>query len=230
MAAMLMLREVGRQVRYASQILRRKVPAIELPPRPHLSETAMRHLEKSLASSSTLVEYGAGGSTLWFNALGARTISVDTSYSWCRAVAAALNVQQGENGSAVLFAYVGAVSSWGYPTLRQPPQLLQPLWANYIKRPWTELHRKGNKPTHVFVDGRLRVASLAYSAAQSLRINAQPKFFLDDFCSRSEEYSKVLSIFEIAEVADPTVELRLKQDTTVEDALRLYRNSVHDLR
>ena len=147
-------------------------------------EVSMPDLEKktlkSLINSSThILEYGSGGSTVYASHLKKTVTTVETDKRFLDDLLLFLN----DNSIASFYVNVGSTIEWGHP--KKLPKKFSGI-DKYATPPWTYK----NNYDLVIVDGRFRVLSFMISWN-----NAKPGtvFFWDDFADRSY-YQEVLGI------------------------------------
>lgn len=210
------------QLRYFQRVVLSKPNFVEISNAPHLSDAARKQMESSLSKGSCLIEYGAGSSTLWFAGLGLSTVSVESSFDWASSVRRGLEkFEKDDQFNEVAFQNVGAVGEWGTPILRRPAFLMRFMAKNYAQKPWNYIRQKNANPTHVLIDGRFRIACLAYTALVCKERNLDPIIWLDDYFEREDAYASALKICHLTGEYSPTAELKLKQDLS-EDTLKLF--------
>lgn len=116
-----------------------------------------------LSASTSVIEYGVGGSTLM--ALRQRSItklvSIESDRSW---VAQMLEVPAVANAisrgiAEIVHVDIGAVGAWGKPIGQEKIDE----WFKYPVAPWEHI----DCPDLVFVDGRFRVACIMEAAMRS---------------------------------------------------------------
>jgi hypothetical protein len=151
----------------------------------HLADVpiAMQQEEQQLYRAAVrgrrcVVEFGAGGSTIFALQHGARRIySVESDPRWIQRISELPNVQVAisANRLQMIWADIGPTGNWGMPT--DPAS--SPKWKNYWGIPWEGID--SSDVDLVLIDGRFRVASLANAL---LRTGPETVFVVHDFANR----------------------------------------------
>jgi len=122
---------------------------------PAMSEAEIACYSELLNQASSLIEFGAGGSTLLATARNVRTVSIESDLTWIeklRCVPAAVDSER--NGLlSLIHADIGEVGPWGHPI----DAAVRHKWPSYSMAPWLLCQRPGL----VLIDGRFRVACIA---------------------------------------------------------------------
>lgn len=164
---------------------------------PHMSASEIALFEAQLAGKASLLEFGAGGSTVTAAQHVSRIVSVDSDPAWLAKVAA--DPALAGRDFTPFHADIGPVGEWGYPLdearLRDWPRYHAAIWRSMT-----------GSPDAVLIDGRFRVACLL----QSL-IHCKPDCVLlfHDFTNRPH-YHAVLGHAEIVAQVDTLAVLRAR--------------------
>lgn len=173
---------------------------------PVMSADEISLLEK-YTPSGQILEFGAGGSTVFFAHRGVQNIvTVESDAEWIKKLLLgnALLRQWAKSGRwQALHAHIGATGEWGVPLARRPSVA----WLNYHQSVWSAVNP--SQLDFVFIDGRFRVACalqvLLRTAGRNLPV------MIHDFSPRTH-YHVLLHFFEIIDAADTAVVLLRKDN------------------
>jgi tetratricopeptide (TPR) repeat protein len=143
------------------------------PIQPAMTASERKLYEKYLQSAPSILEFGAGGSTVLAGKLGVKNIvSVESDASWLERISyreELKNVQY-----LPFYVDIGVTGEWGYPTeLTSAPR-----WPNYYNSVWAKIDQS---PNLVLVDGRFRVACVLSTL---LHLDSQSVIVIHDFWDR----------------------------------------------
>ncbi len=180
-----------------------------------------------LDCSRSVVEYGAGSSTMFFASRSSLVVSVDSCESYVSAVRAETARRKISN-SHVIFADIGPTREWGWPIDHYPTARNLEKWKLYMKAPWKNMD--DSCVGLVVIDGRFRVACAAYAIARLLeRGESDANIFLDDYVGRENYYDSLREIADL--VATPGRGMLVKpRDVSVEKADAFAERAVLDIR
>ena len=173
---------------------------------PAMSDAEVLLLEKYTPSGQVL-EFGAGGSTVFFANRGVQNIvTVESDAEWIKKLllGSALLRQRTKSGRwQALHAHIGVTGEWGIPLDKRPSVA----WLNYHQAVWSAVDP--SLLDFVLIDGRFRVAC----ALQVLMRTAERKLpvMIHDFSGRAH-YHVLLNFFDIIDAADTAVVLLRKDD------------------
>lgn len=144
-------------------------PALTLPP----AEAAA--LLSAIARARTVLEYGAGGSTVLAAEAGAEVWSVESDADWAAMMRVWFAANPPSRAVHVLHADIGPTRDWGHP--RDESRLRH--WPDYALAPWETPGFP--HPDVVLVDGRFRLACFL---AVAFHITRPVTLFFDDYVPR----------------------------------------------
>jgi hypothetical protein len=158
------------------------------------------------------LEFGMGGATILAAQAGRDVVAVNSSAALVKRVGEHPDVADSIKGGRVslLHADIGPVAEWGFPA----DQCRAGAWPDYIRLPWTEWERRGERPDLIFVDGRFRLAcclSAIAALAGSLSPDDMPRVLLQDFDVTRPYYQPVLDFFEPETTEGSLYLLRLRR-------------------
>jgi hypothetical protein len=146
---------------------------------PILPDDVLSHLKSKLATASTFLEYGSGGSTYMalrdFPRLK-RLFSVESDKDWCETLAARINKQ--ESRLCLVWADIGRTKDFGHPA----DDSMKDNFATYATAIWDIIESEKSHPDLVLIDGRFRVASFVMTALRGL---PGAEIVFDDYMDRS---------------------------------------------
>lgn len=165
----------------------------ELGPRPMMQSDEAATYTRWLRKAGSVIEYGAGGSTLLALDLGIKKlVSVETSPQWVEKLRAHPVVANAEESGRLKLIYVdiGPVGRGGRPIDLSRAESFR----TYAPAPWEYC----DNPHLVLVDGRFRVAAALESG---LRAGNDTVIAIHDFWNRPH-YHAVLPFFDCIEKVD----------------------------
>lgn len=168
-------------------------------PSPAMSPAEQALLRAAAGSAATMVEFGAGGSTvLLLEASGGRLLTVENDPAWLARLADAPRCAEARAAGrwAGIGVDQGAVGDWGWPL----DAARRRDGAPYVNAPWGE----AAAPDLVLVDGRYRVACALAGLA---RVAPGGRVALHDFWPRPH-YRAVFEAAELEATAGTLVLLR----------------------
>ena len=193
-------------------LMNRKFPRAFFFPRMTREEFAL--LVDVANDAKTIIEYGSGGSTIYFLRKGKRVISVDSNPGFHELMMSIPFVSRHVGDTLNLdYVDIGPTDTWGTPLSRER----QSEWPRYVAQPWTRVD--GSTPVDmVLVDGRFRVACALYSVQRIRELGwTATRVLIHDFWDRPEYHvvlpflkdvksSGTLGVFEVRDELD-SVEL-----------------------
>lgn len=145
-------------------------------------------LKKIIDTSSNILEYGSGGSTIYAALSDAdNIISVENDREFLDKVI--LEYEAIELFKPNLFpihSYIGPTKMWGYPI----DDSHKHLWKNYPVSGWNIAREYSIDPDTIIIDGRFRVACFLYSIGHCKK---DAVIFWDDYVNR-ESYHVIEKI------------------------------------
>ncbi len=164
--------------------------------KPHMSDAEINLLGKYIPNEARILEFGCGGSTLFFLEKGASYLfSVESDLSWLQHLLSnpAIRIYYKFGRWVPCHAHIGPTAEWGKP-LAQTPELQ---WLNYHMGCWSNIPQENFD--YVLIDGRFRVACLC----QYLLRNHNPSvnIAIHDFWNRPQ-YHCLLSFLDVVEQVD----------------------------
>jgi hypothetical protein len=172
-----------------------------------------------LTAEDVYIEYGSGGSTIEAAEREAFVVAVESSLVWARSVNKAL-VKSGiaQEQASVIYCSLGPTVGWGYPIDVAPTARNLSRWRNYVRRPWKDIENRKVRGVRVLVDGRFRMACVAFSFYYSLKHCINSKVILDDFEGRAE-YIQLLDYCDVSERVGRAAVLEVKRGVKSETLL-----------
>lgn len=165
--------------------------------RPHMTRRELACYDRYLDGAASLLEYGAGGSTLHAIQRSTRTIlSIETDRGWIEKLRELEPIAQAEQRGTLRMIHVdiGPLEKWGNPADRSKSKN----WPQYPLTPWQPaLWQDRRPPDLVLVDGRFRVACIAASVVHGADSTL---IAVHDFWNR-KEYHRALEILEVVDRA-----------------------------
>lgn len=168
---------------------------------PFMEDDERELFDRRYRSASKIVEFGAGGSTVFAAAeTSARIVSVESDYAWLERLRREPEIAEAEKTGRVclLHADIGPTKKWGYPV----GDSFKSAWPVYAERPWPVLP----DPDLIFIDGRFRLACMLASAMKA----PQATVMVHDFRKR-KKYHAALDFFSVEESANSLVVLRRRE-------------------
>ncbi len=127
--------------------------------------------------ATTILEYGAGGSTLLAAELGKNIISTESSSEWMIELMGAYKELNYSGNIIPIYSDIGPTKSLGYPKDSSKWRN----WPNYATRAWHYCKEHNIDPDLVLVDGRFRVSCFL---ASCIHIRKPTRILFDDFVDR----------------------------------------------
>lgn len=159
--------------------------ATTLTAQPAMSEAEISCYGSLLDRAYSVVEFGAGGSTLYAVTRGVpRIVSVESNPGWIERLRsnAEIATVEKEGRLTLIHADVGLVTRYGAPA----DTAMSDKWPGYPLAPWESC----SKPDLVLIDGRFRVACIAQAVLHRSTLIA-----VHDFWTRPD-YHEALRVLE----------------------------------
>lgn len=145
-------------------------------PELHMPAAEAKALRAAYDAAETILEYGAGGSTLIAADLPGRTVfSVESDLAWIAHLQACLAARPPVATVRLHHGDIGPTTDWGRPAQRMT--YLQ--WPDYPLTVWDRPDFR--HPDVVLIDGRFRVACFL---ATAMRITRPVTVLFDDYARR----------------------------------------------
>lgn len=126
-----------------------------IPEFPHMEVSGINAMNLHLGKASTLLEYGAGGSTILAANTSIETIvSVESDSEFLSALEAKVRNQFPQLRFFPIHVDIGSTREWGYPLDDTHARS----WPKYCSEPWDLCNRNRISPDLILIDGRFRVA------------------------------------------------------------------------
>jgi hypothetical protein len=185
----------------------RRESLLELEIRPHMSEGELALLKKySQEVTGTVLEFGAGGSTVLFAESGvSQLITVEADEEWIQKLLIGkkiLRTWAKKKRWLPLFANIGRVKEWSEPVDKKTYNLL-----NYHQNIWDNINI--SDVNFIFIDGRFRVACALQWILRSNRKYAP--IAIHDFWNR-DHYFCLLDYFDVLDKAE-TMAILVRKNT-----------------
>ena len=175
--------------------------------------------EKLSATTNTVIEYGSGGSTIFFLRNRKKVFSVDSNPDFHRLMMAIPFVSRAIGTRLNLdFVDVGPTDTWGTPLSTDRAAE----WPSYVSQPWSRVEHAGARVDMVLVDGRFRVACCLYSVRKLLEEQwPDTLIVMHDFWDRPE-YHVVLPFVQEQGRAGTLAAFHPKPDADLSALERLF--------
>jgi hypothetical protein len=173
----------------------------------------------------TVLEFGSGGSTLFFASCAEKVVSIESDKKYSEIVNNEIIKRNLQAKAMVLYSNIGPTKSFG-----QPIEFLKPLYKfkykNYIES-YFRSDREVLEPQVVFIDGRFRV----WCAIECCkRIKHNFTIILDDYFSRPEYHILEKLIGPALPFSGDTAMFRINTDQLDLEALCLDEKYEKDFR
>ncbi|WP_299701339.1 hypothetical protein [uncultured Pontibacter sp.] len=177
---------------------------------PCMTYKEMKLLERSSKPSKSVVEFGAGGSTIHFLKENKKVVSVENNKPYIDYLITIDLIRKKIDEKQLSLNYVntGEVRKWGKPI----DELNKNEWPQYYTQVWEKL--KIEAPDLLLIDGRFRVMC-ALCAIPYIKEDTCVLFH--DF-TKPKKYNSILEFFDIIDCADSLYVLKIK-DTIDKECL-----------
>ncbi|WP_338430022.1 exostosin domain-containing protein [Synechococcus elongatus] len=191
----------------------------EIPNKPYMSPSEINFFYQIIQETSSLLEFGAGGSTLFtLENSNATVTSIEGDPRVVDSLVSSSKIQKfiSQNRYQILYIDMDEVSGWSYPKNTKNMEK----WLQYHQGVWKNL---SNSIDLILIDGRFRVAC-AISSFLKISSQSTGKVLLHDFWER-EHYAEILELYQIVDYADSLVLLEPIREVdrqVAEDLLKKY--------
>lgn len=168
-------------LKFSIRLRRGKVP---FPAQPMIEDDLLRYFLAQKSKDRDVLEFGSGASTLYLSGLFREIHSVETSRSWAKSVATALE-KAGITNVNLSVAQIGLTGQGGIPIFKSLNKIFWASNRRYATKPFTE-----NSFDLIFVDGRFRLACFVSAALYNRRTHFSVIF--DDYFDARNVYSGIL--------------------------------------
>lgn len=171
--------------------LKRKYPKFLF--QPFMSDSEFQLFNSLCKDKKTFLEYGSGGSTIYFLKNGKRVYSVESSLSF-HTYMNSISIVKKFNGDLLhsTFLDLGVHDKWGKPETFDK----QDQWYKYYSEVWKKVISDDIKVDAIFIDGRFRVCCCLYSIIKVIENGwTDTLFIIHDFWNR-KEYHEVLNFLD----------------------------------
>ena len=197
----------GRRVKSPpSQRLRRRLakflPSLFM--RPFMTPPEFRLFAQYSQVPGHIVEFGSGGSTLYYLRRQRIVYSVDNNaafYAYLNSIAL-VRWMKARNKLHFCYVDIGPTGNWGYPLSEVPEER----WTNYYQAVWQSPGAKD--PAILLVDGRFRVMCLLNAIGS---ITTETVVIVHDFWARPH-YHDVLNFYDCLDRIDTLAILKLREN------------------
>jgi hypothetical protein len=156
-------------------------------------ETA-KYVKYEYKRANTILEYGAGGSTLMAAQLGKYIISTESSAEWMLELMGAYKESNLKGDIIPIHADIGLTKKLGYPV----DESRAVSWPDYATKAWRYCAEHEMNPNLILIDGRFRVSCFL---ASCVFVKQRTKILFDDFQDRPH-YHIVKKIAEPVKIVD----------------------------
>lgn len=177
-------------------------------------------LKKIIDSSSNILEYGSGGSTIYASMSDAdNIISVENDKKFLDKVIEEYNkIELFKPNLIPIHSYIGPSGMWGYPL----DDSHKHLWKNYPTSGWKISKELDINPDTIIIDGRFRVACFLYSIGHCSKDTV---IFWDDYTNR-ESYHVIEKICKPKEIHGRAAIFIKENETFDEEMFDKYCNDM----
>lgn len=195
--------------------LRKKFPKLFF--HPHMKWDEYILFEKLCKNKKTVIEYGSGGSTIFFLKGKTKVYSVESNREFYEFMQSIPFIEKSLNHSLQYnFIDLGATDQWGAPLSEDK----KANWPLYYTQVWDSIENKTTIDA-IFIDGRFRVSCCLYSILQVLEHGAKDTLFLiHDFWKR-KHYHIVLQYLKEYKSASNLGSFHLKENIDIEEVRAL---------
>jgi len=138
------------------------------------------YLVEHLADAGTIVEYGAGGSTVEALRHPSNSVfSVESSEAWLDKVKQQVEDERLPGSFYPIYCDIGPIKDRGYPLAED--ETTRPLFPKYAKTVWQVLLQRDLTADFVLIDGRFRVACFVETLQHC---TPQTTVLFDDYLNR----------------------------------------------
>src|SRR6185436_4035907 len=127
---------------------------------PHLDKKEFKFLHQFVKNKKTVVEFGSGGSTIYFCDKKLRVYTVESNPAFFRYMNSIPLIKRSLKKD-LIFRYIdiGPTDQWGTPTENEQANR----WPQYYTGIWEDVLAKNDRPGLIFIDGRFRVCCCLYA-------------------------------------------------------------------
>lgn len=165
-------------------------------------------------SKKVILEYGSGGSTLYFIKRKKQVYSVESNPEFYKYMNSIGRVRNSKGNSLFLrYVDVGETNSIGKPLSMEKENN----WNKYYAEIWNKILSDRKEIDIIFIDGRFRVSCVAYSLIKVLENKMrEPIFLIHDFYDR-KQYHIVLKFLNEIECKSRLGAFSLKKDINIDE-------------
>ena len=184
---------------------------------PLMSPDEFRLFARLTKDARAVIEYGSGGSTVYFLREKKRIHSVDSNPEFHRMMLGIPFVSSRiGNGLTLDFVDVGPTDMFGTPLSNERSSE----WTRYVSQPWTRV-QPGERVDLVLVDGRFRVACCLYSVRKILELGWSSTVILIHDFSKRKEYHVILPFLQELDSAMTLSAFRVRESPDLAELDRL---------
>jgi protein O-GlcNAc transferase len=171
-------------------------------------------------SSTHILEYGGGGSTVWANKIGKIGTCVENNRDWLGVIQNAVVEAGIPENLTLLFADTGLTGAYGMPAFGKYTRGLTEKGLTYVLLPYVSTDFK-NQFDLVFIDGRWRVACCLFSA---LMLSRDVVILIDDF-DEDRGYNVLYRFFNV-KLTGRLAHLTMKPNVQKNHMFRAFKESL----
>ena len=157
-------------------------------------QAVSEYICKEYEHATNILEYGAGGSTLFAASKGKTVISTESSPTWLIELMGSYKEKKLPGDIIPIYCDIGKTKQWGVPKNEKNWKN----WPNYSKAPWLYCHENNINPDLILIDGRFRVSCFL---ASCINTTLPVKILFDDFEERPQ-YHIVKNILEPSKIVN----------------------------
>lgn len=161
-------------------------------PHPFMPAKEMEFIEGEYLKASVILEFGAGGSTLFALKNNKRIISVESDKKFFDYLSSHAKSNHSMGDSRVLLAKTGITGRYGVPIFFPFSTKISEKGLSYVLTGYSQFNNCS--PDLIFVDGRWRVACCLYSLISSF---GSSRLLLDDYEDNRSYKSIIEKYFEV---------------------------------
>jgi hypothetical protein len=181
---------------------------------PHMKHDEYLLFKELCSSKKVFLEYGSGGSTIYFLKKNKDVFSVESNpgfYSFMKSIQMVKDSL--DKKLHYRFIDLGATDVWGKPLTNDNNSY----WAEYYSRIWKDINPATDKVDVIFIDGRFRICCCLYSILKLVEYNWKDTVLIIHDFWRRKKYHVVLEFLEEIKSASDLASFRIKENIDIEE-------------
>ena len=185
---------------------------------PHMNKEEFKFFHRIAKYNKTVVEFGSGGSTIYFCNKKARLYTVESNPEFFRYMNSIPLIKRSlKRGLIFRYTDIGPTDQWGTPINNEHADN----WPQYYTGIWENVLAKNDRPGLIFIDGRFRVCCCLYAIIKIAEMGLENTFIIiHDFWTR-KEYHIVLNYLDIYEHTSNICAFRARQPVNTDEIRKL---------